>query len=274
MRSGKDADRRAKLLSPSGNLEVLISISHAALLVLAGVLAGVMGTAGGITSLISYPALLAVGIAPLPANVTNVVALMGSFPGAALGSRPELRGQAPWLRRWALVAAAGGALGVALLLLTPASLFSRIVPFLLLGAALTLLAQPRISRWHSAREHRDGEAALAIGLFTVSLYCGYFGAGSGIMVLALLLLTVDEDFPRANALKNMILGVATVVAAAALLLFGPVHLAAAVALGVGLLIGSAVGPSVARSVSSNVLRIVAGLLGVALAAWLFVSPSA
>jgi uncharacterized membrane protein YfcA len=252
----------------------LISIPHAAFLVLAGVLAGVMGTAGGITSLISYPALLAVGLAPLPANVTNVVALIGSFPGAALGSRPELRGQAPWLRRWALVAAAGGALGVALLLLTPGSLFNRIVPFLLLAAALTLLAQPRISRWHNARDHVDSEAPLAIGLFCVSLYCGYFGAGSGIMVLALLLLTVDENFPRANALKNMILGVATVVAAAALLIFGSVHLAAAVALGVGLLMGSAIGPSVARTVSSNVLRIVAGILGIALAAWLFVTPNA
>jgi hypothetical protein len=253
---------------------VLISISHAALLVIAGVLAGVMGTAGGITSLISYPALLAVGIAPLPANVTNVVALMGSFPGAALGSRPELRGQAPWLRRWALLAAAGGGFGVALLLLTPGSLFNRIVPFLLLAAALTLLVQPRITRWHNARDHSSSEMPLAIGLFSVSLYCGYFGAGSGIMVLALLLLTVDEDFPRANALKNMILGVATVIAAAALLIFGPVHLAAAVALGVGLLMGSAVGPSVARRVSSDVLRIVAGILGIALAAWLFVTPNA
>ena len=233
-----------------------------------------MGTAGGITSLISYPALLAVGIAPFPANVTNVVALMGSFPGAALGSRPELHGQASWLRRWALLAATGGALGVALLLLTPSSLFNRIVPFLLLVAAVTLFAQPRISRWHNTRDHRDGEIPLAVGLFSVSLYCGYFGAGSGVMVLALLLLTVDEDFPRANALKNMILGVATAVAAVALLIFGPVHLAAAVALGVGLLMGSTIGPSVARRVSSNVLRIGAAILGVGLACWLFVTPNA
>ena len=78
---------------------------------------------------------------------------------------------------------------------------------------------------------------LACGLFGVSLYCGYFGAGSGIMVLALLMLTVDDDFPRANALKNMILGVATLVAAIALLLFGPVHLLAAIAMGVGVLGG-------------------------------------
>ena len=199
---------------------------------------------------------------------------MGSFPGAALGSRPELLGQAPWLRRWALLAATGGALGVALLLLTPSSFFNRLVPFLLLAAALTLLAQPRISRWHKAREPQESETPLAIGLFGASLYSGYFGAGAGIMVLALLLLTVDEDYPRANALKNMILGVATAVAAVALLIFGPVHLAAAVALGVGLLMGSVVGPSVARKVSSSVLRIVAAILGIGLAAWLFVTPNA
>jgi hypothetical protein len=94
------------------------------------------------------------------------------------------------------------------------------------------------------------------------------------MVLALLLLTVDDDYPRANALKNMILGVATIVAAVALLLFGPVHLAAAVALGLGLLIGSAFGPMVARNVSSSVLRIAAAVLGIGLAVWLFVMPNA
>lgn len=244
------------------------------LLVVAGVLAGVMGTAGGITSIISYPALLAVGIAPLPANVTNVVALMGSFPGAAVGSRPELRGQGSWLKRWALLAAAGGALGVALLLVTPGDIFNRLVPFLLLAAALALLFQPRIARWHEARAVGDSELPLGVGLFLVSLYCGYFGAGSGIMVLALLMLTVDDDFPRANALKNMILGVATVVAAVGLLLFGPVHLAAAVALGLGLLVGSSIGPSVARKVPSDVLRILAAVLGIGLAAWLFVMPNA
>ena len=115
---------------------------------------------------------------------------------------------------------------------------------------------------------------LAIGLFSVSLYCGYFGAGSGIMVLALLLLTVDEDFPRANALKNMILGVATVIAAAALLIFGPVHLAAAVALRRRVVDGERRRTVGGSRVSSDVLRIVAGILGIALAAWLFVTPNA
>jgi uncharacterized membrane protein YfcA len=242
------------------------------LLIVAGVLAGVLGSAGGITSLISYPALLALGIAPLPANVTNVVALVGSFPGAALGSRPELRGQALWLRRWAPLAAVGAVLGVVLLLLTPSHVFNRVVPFLLLCASVLLLVQPRLARWHQARGARGGGVILAVGIFAVSAYSGYFGAGSGIMVLALLLITVDDTFPKANALKNMILGVADVVAAIGFLLFGPVRVLAAVYLGSGLLVGNYFGPKVARRLPGDVLRLGAAALGVGLAVWLFVSP--
>ena len=231
-----------------------------------------MGSAGGITSLISYPALLAVGIAPLPANVTNAVALVASFPGSALGSRLELKGQGRWIRRWALTAMLGGVAGVALLLLTPDRVFNRIVPYLLASAALVLLAQPRISRWHERRLHQGNRYLLPVGLFAVCVYSGYFGAGSGVMVLALLLLTVNQEFPRANALKNMILGVADVVAAAGFLLFGPVHVEAALFLGTGLLVGSFFGPSVARRVPGNVMRVLAALLGLGLAVWLWVVP--
>src|ERR1700761_3184285 len=103
-----------------------------ALIGAAGIAAGVVGTAGGITSLVSYPALLAVGIPALPANVTNIVALVACWPGSALASRPELAGSGSWLRRWAPVAALGGAAGSALLLFTPAGVFSRVVPFLVI----------------------------------------------------------------------------------------------------------------------------------------------
>ncbi|MGH3732124.1 MAG: sulfite exporter TauE/SafE family protein [Acidimicrobiales bacterium] len=251
----------------------MISLAHVIVLLVAGVAAGLIGSAGGITSLVSYPALLAIGIPPLPASVTNVVAVMGSFPGSALGSRPELRGQMPWLRKWAPVAALGGALGVALLLLTPDAVFDRLVPYLLLLTSLVLLFQPQLSRWHET--HRRARAmTLAWGLFVMSIYCGYFGAGSGVMVLSLLLLTVSQDFPRANALKNMMIGVSTVVAAVGFLIFGPVRVAAAVPLGVGLLAGSILGPAVARKVPGNVLRLLAATFGIGLAVWFFVNPGA
>jgi uncharacterized membrane protein YfcA len=262
--------------SPQGaslNIEVTVNSPWDALLLLvAGVLAGVVGTAGGITSLISYPALLAVGISPLPANVTNVVALMACFPGAAAGSRPELRGQGPWLRRWALLAVLGGASGVALLLLTPDTVFARIVPFLLALAAVSLLVQPGISRWQERRQRRTNRFLFPTGLFAMSVYSGYFGAGSGVMMLALILFTVNQDLPIANALKNMILGFATVAAGIGFVFFGPVHWAAAAPLALGLLVGSYLGPKVTRSIPGTLLRVLAATAGFGLAIWLWISP--
>jgi uncharacterized membrane protein YfcA len=246
-----------------------MSLVHAVLLVGAGVLAGLVGSAGGITSLISYPALLAIGIPRLPASMTNSVALVTIWPGSAVGSRSELRGRAPWLRRWAPVAAAGGTAGAALLLLTPAGVFDRVVPWLVAFASLLLLIQPWVSSW--PRSDRSNQVIVGCGLFAVSIYGGYFGAGAGVMVLVLLLCTVDEDLPRANALKNTILGVANVIAAVAFVLFGPVRWSAAVLLALGLFVGSTVGPSITRRVPSTLMRVVIALAGLGLAVDLWVT---
>ncbi len=251
----------------------MTSAADSLLLVGAGALAGAVGSAGGITSLISYPALLAVGIPPLPANVTNAVALVGSFSGSALGSQPELRGKGRWLARWAVPTVAGSVIGVVLLLSTPDRLFGRIVPFFLAFAAVALLFQPRISRWRDGRPEQTNRLLLPCGLFAVSIYSGYFGAGSGVMVLALLLVTVDQHLARANALKNMLLGVADLAAAIGFAAFGPVHWTAAAPLGVGLFAGSIVGPSVTRRVPGPLLRVLVALAGLGLAIWLWVFPT-
>jgi uncharacterized membrane protein YfcA len=251
----------------------VISTADDVVLLTAGLLGGSVGSAGGITSLISYPALLAIGIPPLPANVTQAVAFAACLPGSALGSRPELQGQGPWFRRWAALAALGGAVGVVLLLSTPRHLFGRIVPFLLVAASLALFLEPRISRWREARPGERNRLALPCGLFAISVYSGYFGAGSGVMVLALLLLTVERSLARANALKNVILGVADVVAAIGLAVFGPVRWTAALPLALGLLIGSRIGPSVTRHVPRDVLRVVVALAGLGLAIKLWVAPN-
>ena len=246
---------------------------NVALLLGAGVLAGMVGSAGGTASLISYPALLAVGIPALAANMTNAVAFVASLPGSALGSRPELRGQGQWLRRWAPLAAVGGAAGAALLLLTPAGVFGRVVPFLVAFAALALLLQPRVSAWQEKHLRKTSRLLLPCGLFAVSVYDGYWGAGAGVMTLALLLLTVDQHLARSNALKNMLLGVADVVCSIGFVLFGPVHWAAAVPLALGLLVGSMAGPSLTRRVPGNTVRVVVAMAGLGLAVHLWVSPS-
>lgn len=243
-------------------------VYRAAALLAAGLAAGLVGTAGGITSLVSYPALLAVGLPPLPANVSNIVALVACGPGAGLASRPELTGQGSWLRRWAPVAALGGALGSALLLSTPPGLFARVVPFLVLTGSLALLAQPRLSAYCQRHSMRTG-AALPAGLTTMSLYNGYFGAGSGVMILALLLFTTDPELPKANALKNMVLSAATVVSAVAFVLFGSVAWTAVVPLGAGMFAGSTLGPRVTRRVPAGMMRWLIALLGIVLAAELW-----
>jgi uncharacterized protein len=251
----------------------VISTSGAMVLLAAGGLAGVVGSAGGIASLVSYPALLLVGIPAVPANVVNIVALVTYLPGSALGSRPELQGKGPWLWRWALLTGAGGAAGAVLLLLTPSRLFAGVVPFLVAAASLVMLAQPRLTAWKQ-RSTRHGERLLLpCGLVPVSVYCGYFGAGAGVMALALLLLTVDSHVARANALKNVLVGVATAVAAATLVLFIPVDWAAAVPLGIGAFVGSTIGPRVARRVPGDVLRWAVALAGLGLAVRLWVGGS-
>jgi hypothetical protein len=241
------------------------------LITAAGVLAGIVGTAGGITSLVSYPALLAVGVPPFAANVVNNVALTACWPGSALASRPELEGRGQWLRRWVWVAAAGGVTGAALLLSTPSQAFGRIVPFLVAAGALALLAQPWISARFQGRA-RDSVPVLFTGLLAVSAYNGYFGAGSGVLTLSLLLVTVDDGMARANALKNMLIGASSVLAALAFIIFVPVDWRAAVPLSIGLLAGSTIGPRVARRLPAGVLRWVAALLGLGLAVKLWVAP--
>ncbi|NUW33161.1 sulfite exporter TauE/SafE family protein [Nonomuraea sp. SMC257] len=239
------------------------------LLAAAGVLAGLVGTAGGITSLISYPALLAAGLPALAANVANIVAAVACWPGAALASRPELAGQGPWLRRWVPVAGLGGAAGSALLMSTPPGVFARIVPFLVAAGSLALLVQPRLA---ALRRHSDGGVLLPVALVALSVYSGYFGAGSGVMVLALLLITSEPHLPTANALKNMLLGAGVLVSAAAFAVFTPVAWSAVVPLSVGLFAGSTLGPLVTRRVPARVLRPLVALVGLVLAVTLWVQP--
>src|ERR1700689_5933740 len=129
----------------------MISAPEAMVIAAAGMLSGIVGTAGGITSLISYPALLAAGVPALPANVANIVALVACWPGSALASRPELQGRGGWLRRWGVVAALGGTVGSVLLLVTPAGVFGQVVPFLVVIGSLALLLQPRIAARQAPR---------------------------------------------------------------------------------------------------------------------------
>ena len=248
-------------------------IGQVALLLGAGVLAGMVGSAGGIASLISYPMLLAAGLPPKPANVADTVAFVACLPGSTMGSRPELQGQGRRVLQLSPLAVAGSAVGAALLLLTPAGVFGRIVPFLVAFAAVALLAAPRVSRWLGERPSAGGWFWPQCGLLAVWVFDGYWGVGAGVMALAVLTLAVETSLPRANALKNVLLGVADVACSIVFILYGPVRWAAVVPLALGVLAGSRIGPSLTRRIPAGVLRVAVALVGFGLAVDLWLYPS-
>jgi uncharacterized protein len=251
-----------------------VSAADVILLVVAGVGAGLTGSTAGLASLFSYPALLAVGLPPVTANVTNSVALIFSSIGSVAGSRPELAGQSRRLRPLAWAALAGGTVGAVLLLATPSESFEKIVPFLLAGASVAILTRRRLVAEAVSSGHHHDRRAVVIGVGVIGIYGGYFGAGAGVMILALLLWATSEPLPRANAIKNVVLGVANGVAALIFVSAGDVRWSAVIPLGAGVLIGARLGPIVVRRAPPTILRVVIGLAGLGLAAKLAVDAFA
>jgi uncharacterized membrane protein YfcA len=241
------------------------------LLVLAGLGAGLIGSIAGLASLISYPALLATGLSPVSANVTNTVALVLSGVGSVSASRPELAGQRTRLTRLGVAGVLGGVVGAVLLLLTPSAAFEKLVPFLIAAAAAAILVQrpPRELAAEGAaaparQQHRD-HWGLVLGTFAVSIYAGYFGAAAGVLMLAMYLLATGEGVPRSNALKNVVIGLANAVAALGYAFFADVAWLAALPLAIGFLLGSRLGPRVVRRVPQTLLRRLIAVAGLGLA---------
>jgi uncharacterized protein len=246
-----------------------VSPAEFALLVLAGVGGGLTGSIAGLASLVSYPALLAAGLPPVAANVTNTVALVLNGVGSVSASGPELRGQGRRLMRLAGGAVIGGAAGAALLLLTPSDAFERIVPWLIGGAAVALLVQ-RSPRELAARgvaahpTHRD-PWWLPLAVAAIAVYGGYFGAAAGVLMLAMFLLVTGEGVPRGNALKNVVLGLANAVAAIAYAFLADVAWLAVLPLAIGFFLGGRLGPRVVRRVPQTLLRRAIAVAGLGLA---------
>lgn len=234
------------------------------LMLLAGLAAGIVGAVAGLASLVSYPALLATGMTPLAANVTNTVALVLTGVGATAGSRPELAGQGHRLRRYLAAGVLGGATGAVLLLVTPPGAFALVVPWLVGGSSVLLLLQPRIRALKAHRIRETGPFML-LAVFGISVYGGYFGAGAGVMVLAVVMTGLAETLLRANAVKNVVLGAANAVAALGFAFFGPVHWLTALPLALGFLAGGWLGPRIARRLPAGPLRVVIAAAGLALA---------
>jgi len=241
-----------------------MTLLEALILIGGGVLAGIAGAGAGIASLVSYPVLLATGLSPLVANVTNSVALTFTTAGAMAGSRPELRGQGDRVRGCALLAVVGGAVGAVLLLTTPEEIFGYLVPWLIGLAAMALLLRPWLQRLH-ADQLGAHQPAVTAGVALGAVYSGYFGAGAGVLVLALLAAVNTDSMPRLNALKNTIVGTSNTVAAIGFAFFGPVSWLSVLPLAAGCFLGGLVAPWIVRRIPETPLRIGIGLIGLGLA---------
>ena len=241
-------------------------VGEAFLLILAGIGAGLCGSIAGLASLVSYPALLAAGLSPVAANVTNTVALVSVGVGSVNASRPALRGRRAMLERLAIAGAVGGIVGGALLLTTPADAFKRVVPWLIGLASLAVLIGPRRLPVPDVRpeDPEHPTLGLAAAIFAIGVYGGYFGAGAGVAMLALLG-RAFSSLPVANAIKNLVLLVANSVAAIAFAIFGPVRWPFAVVLAIGLFIGGSLGPRIVRRSNPQVLRVLIALAGIGIA---------
>jgi uncharacterized membrane protein YfcA len=241
-----------------------VDAGDAALLAAAGLGAGAVNAVAGGGSLISFPALLAAGYPSITANVTNAIAVLPGFLGGTVAYRRELRGQAARIRALALTSAAGAGAGAALLLVSPASVFEAIVPWLILAACALLAAQPRVAA-AARRPQARSPLALHAAVFAACVYGGYFGAGLGIMLLAILGVFVDDGLQRVNALKGVLSLLVALVTAFGFALFGPVAWEAAAIVGVTCLAGGALGVGVARRLPARVLRGVVIAYGVVVA---------
>ncbi|MET0908360.1 MAG: sulfite exporter TauE/SafE family protein [Ilumatobacteraceae bacterium] len=250
-----------------------MSLPQAVLLLVAGIAGGLSGSIAGLASLATYPALLSMGLPPVTANVTNTVALVFSSIGSVSGSRPELVGQGRRLRPLAVAGATGAVIGAALLLVTPGEAFELVVPWLIGLASVAILVRRPLIAVAVADAHADvrlGAAShvprnLLIGVGVIGIYAGYFGAGAGVMLLALFLFMTGEVVARANAAKNLVLGVSNGIAAVGLAIFGDVRWPYAAPLALGLLIGGRLGPVVVRRLPDGPLRVGIALAGVGLA---------
>jgi uncharacterized membrane protein YfcA len=248
-------------------------VHEALLLVAAGFAAGAVNAVAGGGSLISFPALIGAGYAPVVANVTNAVAVLPGYLGGTLAYRRELEGQRRRVAALSITSAAGAVLGAWVLIVSPAKVFEAIVPFLILASCALLAAQPLLSRVikpadPGAEEHRS--LRLHASVFAASIYGGYFGAGLGILLLAVLGLTLRDSLHRLNALKGLLSLVIGLAASAYFAVFGHVAWGAAAVMAGASLAGGQVGVALARRLRPEPLRAVIVVFGVGAAVWLFV----
>ena len=239
-------------------------------------LAGAINAIAGGGTLLTFPALLFFGTAPIVANATSTVALVIGTAGSIFGFRQQLRAVWPWFMRFALVSALGGWLGSMLLTRTSDRAFIQLVPFLILFATVLFLAQGAFRQFagfgKSAGEPAVHERRVWIAVlfqFAVSIYGGYFGAGIGILMLASLGFLGLRDIHQMNALKNALGSLINLVAAAWFIASGLVDWPKAGVMIVGALAGYFIGAHFSQRIPQAAARRLITIIGLAISAEMF-----
>jgi len=239
----------------------------------AGIAAGAINAAVGSGTLLTYPLLLAAGLPPLVANGTNS---LGISPGNATGAfvyRKQLEGRGRVVLGLMLMIALGAIIGASLVLRLPASVFEAVVPWLIIGACVLVLVQPRIGRAIAARGIDPmslPKSALFPILLVVGIYAGYFGAAQGIVLIAVLGTMYSTDLQLSNAAKNVLQAVSNFVAALVFAIAGAVYWPAAIAVGAGAFLGGFIGAPIAKRLPDVALRaliVTIGLVAATVSIW-------
>ena len=236
-------------------------------ILLAGTAAGTINTVVGSGTLITFPTLLAFGIPPVTANVSNTIGLVPGSVSGAIGYRRELSGQRSRVLRLSVASLIGGAAGAVLLLVLPADAFTAIVPVLIVLGLVLVVAQPRISAWVARRHEATGGMPyhgtwwVWPGVLGTGVYGGYFGAAQGVLLMAVLGTGVDESLQRLNGVKNILAAVVNAVAGLIFAVVADVDWAVVLLIGIGSVIGGQIGATVGRRLPPAGLRIAIVVVG-------------
>ncbi|SEB49935.1 hypothetical protein SAMN04489844_0305 [Nocardioides exalbidus] len=237
---------------------------EALLVLVTGFGAGVLSSTVGVASLLSFPVLVGLGLPPVVANVSNTLGLIPGGVGGVVGYREEVReaGRIAWIIM--LVCAVGAVLGAALLLGLPPGVFETIVPFLILFTCLLVGIQPRVAAWLRARherlhgeqlaERRHMSPTTTFFATVTGVYGGYFGAGAGVMMVAVLGLGTDLELRIVNGLKTLSLMVGNIVAGLIFVVVADPRWDVAGLLAAGSLVGGYVGARIGRKLPDGVFR--------------------
>jgi uncharacterized protein len=247
-----------------------VTVLQMAAVFLAGIAAGAINTVVGSGTLITFPTLVAIGLPPVTANVSNTLGLVPGSLSGAIGYRRELSGQRDRLVRLGAASVLGGITGAVLLLVLPATAFQAIVPVLIALGCVLVVVQPAISRRVADRAEargierpEHGAAWVWVLVFGAGIYGGYFGAAQGVLLMAILGIGLTETMQRNNATKNVLAMLVNLVAAVVFVFVAHMDWAAAGLIALGSVIGGQIGATVGRQLPAWALRGFIVVVGVA-----------